>query len=132
MTDNFRVLILETMATDFITGMATVSVANSNRDGTGTLATVYTAGSSTYLLGVRIVAQGTTTDGMVRIFLDNGLGAIMLVKEIVVAAVTPSATVPTYSFVGSLGYTIPKDFIVKASTEKAESINVIISGSIEI
>lgn len=109
-----------------IVGMAQVSVANTNRDGTtGTYVTLLTAGSS----GTRvaeIVTQGTvtTTAGMVRLFLTDGTTTRMF-DEISVAAATVSGTVKgnrvstTYN-----NLVIPSGWSIKASTNNAEAINV--------
>jgi hypothetical protein len=109
-----------------IVGMAQVSVANTNRDGTtGTYVTLLTAGAS----GTRvaeIVTQGavTTTAGMVRLFLTDGTTTRMF-DEISIGAATVSATVKgnrvstTYN-----NLVIPSGWSIRASTHNAEAINV--------
>lgn len=109
-----------------IVGMAQVSVANTNRDGTtGTYVTLLTAGAS----GTRvaeIVTQGavTTTAGMVRLFLTDGTTTRMF-DEISIAAATVSATVKgnrvstTYN-----NLVIPSGWSIRASTHNGEAINV--------
>ena len=109
-----------------IVGMAQVSVANTNRDGTtGTYVTLLTAGSS----GTRvaeIVTQGTvtTTAGMVRLFLTDGTTTRMF-DEVSIAAATVSGTVKGNRV--STTYTnlvIPSGWSIKASTHNAEAINI--------
>ena len=52
------------------TAIAVISVANTNLDGTGTIVDIITgAGSGTLVKKITIKAQGSTTQGMVRIFL---------------------------------------------------------------
>lgn len=106
-----------------------VTVANPNRDGTGTLVSIYTVtevGGIT-IDGVRIVATVTTTDGMVRLFVDRG-GTIRMLAEIPVTAKTVSATEPGYtSSLRLSNVNLENGDILKASTEKAEAINVFIS-----
>ncbi len=47
-----------------------IATANTARDGTGTLADVVTAGASGSRIDkIRVVASGTTTAGVIRIFL---------------------------------------------------------------
>ena len=104
---------------------AQISTANTGRDGTGTLGTVYTAGA----LGGRIdkliiQATGTTTAGTIRLFI--GSTGQFLIQEISVVATTPSATVPAWSaeVVFEQGLTLQATYLLKAGTEKAETFNV--------
>ena len=54
-------------------GAASVSTANTNRDGTGTVATVLAAGSSgTRVEEIRVKATGDPADSIVTIFLHDG------------------------------------------------------------
>jgi uncharacterized membrane protein len=72
--------------------LAQLSVANTNRDGTGTLVDILTAAAAgTRVDALEIVAAGTTTAGVVRLFLYDGTNN-RLFKEILVDAVTPSTT----------------------------------------
>lgn len=104
-----------------------VSTANTNRDGTGTIATIFTAGSSgSRIDDIVIQATGTTTAGMVRLFLHDGTNA-RLWAEVPVSAVTPSGTVP--AFVSSLlnqSLVLPNGWSLRASTHNAETFNVIV------
>ncbi|MEK6616874.1 MAG: hypothetical protein AABZ32_12350 [Bacteroidota bacterium] len=58
------------------TGMAVISTANGETDGSGTLGTVLTSpasgASGTLVKTVTIKAQGNTTHGMVRLFVYDG------------------------------------------------------------
>lgn len=89
----------------FVTvGQAAFNTANTNRDGTGTLATLYTTraagpatgGNGGMALWLSVRATATTTNGMVRVFRHNGTTAFLLM-EIPVSAVTPSGTVAAWS-----------------------------------
>jgi hypothetical protein len=56
--------------------VASVSTANTARDGTGTIATVFTAGSSgSRITSVRCVATGDPADSIVNLFLHDGTTA---------------------------------------------------------
>ena len=105
-----------------------VSVANTNRDGTGTLATILTAGSNgTRIDDIKIQATGTTTAGAVRLFLHDGTNA-RLYDEILVPAITPSTTVEAFSaMLVNLGIVLPSGWSLRASTNNAETFNVIVS-----
>lgn len=110
------------------TGMATISTANSNLDGTGTLATILTGASyGTLIKTVTVKAIVNTTQGMVRLFIDNS-GTILLIAEIEVPAVTKSSNDPAFEITLPLYYTLKAGYILKASTQKAESFNVIAEG----
>lgn len=106
----------------------TISTANTNRDGaTGTYGTLMTAGASGSRVDrINLTATGTTTAGMIRLFVGAAL-----IKEIPVIAITPSATQPTFSadVVFDNGLILQSGAVLKASTEKAESFNLtVISG----
>lgn len=110
----------------------TISAANTNRDGTGTLVTCFTAGSSgSAIFRIRIKAQSTTTAGMIRIF-NTFSSVTTLIREIPVTAITPSATVPTWE--GELFFNtnemmvLPSGTTLRFSTNNAEAFTVIIEG----
>ena len=114
--------------------MATISSANTNRDGSGTLGTVFTAGASGSKIE-RIIAQatGNTTAGMVRLYIHDGSSA-KLVDEILVTAITVGAGTRAFreerdcSQPGSL-MILPTGYSLRASTHNAESFNVIAIGA---
>lgn len=111
-------------------GVAVISTANANRDGTGTLGTVWTAGASGGRVETVVIqAIGAVTDGMVRLFVHNGTTAYLLHEE-KVAAVTPSATEKAWQslIVMSMGLVLPTGWTLRAAPEKAESFNVIALG----
>lgn len=116
-------------------GLGQVTVANPNRDGTGTLATILTAGANgSRVDSLALKATVTTTAGAVRLFLHDGTSARLL-TEVPVQAVTPSATNPawevqlsTNSMSQVLPIILPTGYSLRASTEKAEAINVIAVG----
>ncbi len=105
-----------------------VSTANTARDGTGTLATILTAGSNgTRIDDIKIQATGTTTAGVVRLFLHDGTNA-RLFAEILVSAVTPSTTVEAWSFtLLNQAIVIPSGWSLRASTNNAETFNLIVN-----
>lgn len=110
-------------------GGCQITVANALRDGTGTLGTVRTAGPNGGRLDcLQIQATGTTTAGMIRLFLDDGTGTVnRLIKEIPVTPVTPSSTTPAFSVevYWQLGITLQAGWVLKAGTHNAETFNVI-------
>lgn len=82
----------------------TVSAANTNRDGTGTIVSIAT-GSAAGLRVSEVVAQAevTTTAGMIRLYLSTDSGSTWkLFDEIPVSAVTVAAS--TAAFRASRSY----------------------------
>jgi hypothetical protein len=113
-------------------GAGTVTTANSNRDGTGALVTILTAGAQgSRYHRMRIKATGTTTAGMIRIFMYNGV-THYLYKEILVAAITASATVAAFEYELQMpnedAIVLAAGWSMKASTEKTETFNIFLEG----
>lgn len=107
-------------------GMAAISTANTNRDGTGTLGTVITgATNGTKVFEVVICASGTVTAGVVRLFIDNGTNT-RLIEEILITATTPGTTTAVARYVRTFNnLVLPNAYVLKASTHNAEGFNVI-------
>lgn len=114
-----------------VAALAQVSAANTARDGTGTVVTVIAgATGGRRLTRVLVQAVGTTTAGMVRLYLYDGTNT-RLFREVSVTAITPSATVQAFR----AEVVLPPEFALpsgswelRASTEKAETFNVIALG----
>jgi len=113
------------------TGMVSISTANTNLDGTGTLGTVLTASAAgtagTLIKSVTVKATGNTTQGMVRLFIYDGTNT-RLVAEIEVPAVTKGANDPAFEVRMETNFALKALEELRASTEKAESFNVIAEG----
>jgi len=106
------------------------ATANTARDGTGTITTIQTAGTSgTRIDDIYIVATGTTTAGVIRLFIHNGTAAFLW-QEILVTATTPSTTQASWSYtLLNQGLTIPTGYSLRASTNNAEAFNVMVTRS---
>jgi len=110
------------------TAMVTISTANTNLDGTGTLGTVLTAASSgTLIKSVNIKAIGNTTEGVVRLFITHG-ASTRLISEVEVKAVTKGANDPAFEARLEINFDMDSGDVLKASTEKAESFIVLAEG----
>lgn len=73
-----------------------IATANANRDGTGTVGTVLTGVTAgTRIQEVVIQAGGTTTAGMVRLFLHDGTN-YWFFDEVPISAITVSASVRAF------------------------------------
>lgn len=116
-------------------GVGQVSVANTNRDGTGTLATIFSAGASgSRIDAIDLKAVGTTTAGMIRLFIHDGTNARLL-TEVPVTAITPSSTLPSWeaqlntnTMTQVLPLVLPTGYSLRAATNNAETFNVIALG----
>jgi len=116
-------------------GVKQVSVANTNRDGTGTIATIFSAGANgSRIDAIDLKAVGTTTAGMIRLFIHDGTNARLL-TEVPVLALTPSATLPSWeaqlntnSMSQVLPLVLPTGYSLRAATNNAETFNVIALG----
>jgi hypothetical protein len=111
----------------------TIATANTNRDGTGTLGTVITAGTNgTRIDRIRAQAIATTTAGRVRLFLYDGSNYYAL-EELAIAAATVSATVSGATAEVTFGdvrpLTLPTGWDIRAGTHNAESITVTAYGA---
>lgn len=104
---------------------AQVTTANTNRNGTGTIVSVFSAGASgSRIDDIYIVATGTTTAGVVRLFISDGTN-IRLWQEILVTAITPSTTVQVWSYaLLNLALILPSGYSLQASTNNSETFNV--------
>jgi len=112
------------------TWQAALSAANTNRDGTGTLVTVMSAGASGSRIDkLRVVASGTTTAGVIRYFLNDGTNKY-LYRERLVSAITPSATVAVFEDDVSLvdGLVLPTGWSLMAAPHNAEAFKVFAQG----
>lgn len=111
--------------------VAQVTAANTNRDGTGTLVTVFTGASTGSRIDDLVVqATGTTTAGMVRLYLslDNGT-TNRLIHEIPVSAITPSGTVAAFKAqLFDLALLLPNaSALLRAATHNAETFNIAVT-----
>lgn len=114
-----------------VIGIAEISVANTKRDGTDTMVVVAAGTKAGEVIElIRVVAIVTTTAGMIRLFLNDGTTKY-LYKELPVAVVIASATVPAFEkeFVPTGGtLTLPTGWTLEAATEKAEAFKVFAFG----
>lgn len=105
-----------------------VTTANTNRNGTGTIVSIFTAGASgSRIDDIYIVSTGTTTAGVVRLFISDGTN-IRLWQEIIVSAVTPSTTVQVWSYaLINQALLLPSGYSLQASTNNSETFNILVT-----
>lgn len=119
------------------TQIATITTANTKLDGSGTLATVLTAGANgTIVKSVTIKATMPVTQGMIRLFIGNSTASVIsLYKEIPVPTQpvltntpTPAPYLPTFEMVLSGGVKLLAGYKIYATSQNAESFNIIAEG----
>lgn len=102
-------------------GIATLSTQNPNRDGTGAIATVITGSSDgTFVKTITITAVNNTSQGCIRLFINNGAGTIMLFDEITIPATTATSVEPAFEVSVYGGFSLKSGYSLEASTEKAD------------
>lgn len=112
-------------------GTVNVATANTNRDGSGTVATLITGASTgTRIAEIVIKARVTTTAGQVRVFLHDGT-SFFFFDEIAVSAATVSATVQGVRVSTSYANLVLPNasWSIRVSTHAAESIDVTALGA---
>lgn len=116
-------------------GVAQISTANPNRNGTGQIDTVLTAGASgSRVSRIHVTAASTTTAGVVRLFIHDGSSA-RLWHEVLVSAITPSTSVAVFQKYLSeaidtdkLPLILETGYSLRASTNNAETFTVVATG----
>ena len=119
-------------------GVAVVSTANTNRDGTGTIATLLASvAAATDTTGgtrvdfVDIKATVTTTAGMIRLYVSTDTGTSWrMIREIPVSAITVGANTAAFETQIALGRDLPAGVanLLGASTHNAEAFHVVAFG----
>lgn len=119
---------------------ARVSTANTARDGTGTLATIATAGSNgAFYKGVRITPETAVNAGdVVRLFNQAaGAGNNEMIVEIYIPPMNPAASaanappapvLQTFEWFPPAGIVLAATDVFKASTDQGETYCVALEG----
>lgn len=111
------------------TGTVLISTPNDNLDGTGTLGTLLTAANNGALIKtITITAITNTTEGMIRLFIYDGSSVTNLIDEFQIPPSIKSGTYPSYTISFDVNYNLKKDYVLKVSTQKAESFIIIAEG----
>lgn len=115
-----------------------LTLANPNRDGTGTIVTITNGGTDGVRIDqIEIIATATTTAGMVRLFLSLDSGATWFMwREVPVTAIVPSASLQAFQAEINLSAALDDpplnlaDTTVRlgAAPHNAETFNVIARG----
>lgn len=105
-----------------VIGAGFVSVANANRDGTGSVIDVLTGGpNGTRIDKIKVQAIASTAGGMIRLYVQPPSLAGRLIMEIPVDPIAASQTVPAFHADIDLagGLTLPQNWSLMASTSQS-------------
>lgn len=110
-------------------GIAVVSTANTNLNGSGTVVTVCVAGANgTKINEITVQAAGTATAGIIRLFVFDGT-TNYLFDEIPVSAAIPSTNAAAYRTYKTYdNFVLPSGYSLRASTSNAETFNIMAWG----
>jgi hypothetical protein len=102
-------------------GTTTVATANTAKDGTGTVLTVFTAGANgSYVQRIRFRPAGTNVQTVARVFINNGstnatAANNILWDEITIAATSISETTAQSTFEIPLNYALPAGYVLNVT-----------------
>ena len=105
-----------TLTPDVAWGPTALTTANTAKDGTGTVLTVFTAGAEgSYVQRIRFRPSGTAVQTVARVFINNGstnatAANNVLWDEITIAATTLSETTAQSTFEIPLNYALPAGY----------------------
>ena len=108
------------------TAMVQISTANTARDGTGTLGTLITAPTAgTRVDDIEISATGSTSSGVVRMFVYDGTNTRFIREWLVSGTITPSATVSPFNLqLKNQAIILKSGWSLKFSTHNSETYNI--------
>jgi len=102
-----------------------LTAGNPAYDGTGTVATVFTAGNSgSFVQRVRLKASGSTTATVARIFINNGNPSVtasnnLLFDEVTLAATTATSASATTVYEVPMNIALPAGYKILATAATA-------------
>jgi len=109
-------------------GVVTVSEANPNLDGTGTIGNLFQAPIAPMrgakVKSITIKALQSTNEGMIRIFVGDAPANYRLLKEIYIPATTQSGFEPSFKQVVEMDYALEVAHVIGVSTQNAEAFAV--------
>src|ERR1051326_365559 len=114
------------------TGIAVITTANTSLTGSGTLNTdiwnVITAASNgTLIKSITIKAQGSPSQGMVRLFIYDGTNT-RLIAEIEVPNTVKDSEDPSFEYYMETDFALKSGDILRATTQNSNTFNVIAEG----
>lgn len=109
------------------TAWGQVTTANSALNGTGSMTQILTGAlDGTTVNSITVKATGSTTQGMIRIFIAPSGGTKYLIAEIPVPARTQTSVVQAFAITLPSAFCINANDEVWASTQNTETFNIFI------
>lgn len=111
-------------------GISNISVANTNINGSGTISTVFSAGSlGSKINEVAVCGVGSVSAGMVRLFINDSSNNYLF-DEVPISATTPSSSVSNFRTTKTYdNLVLPSGYSLRAATNNAENFNIIVCGA---
>ncbi len=112
------------------TGVAQISVANPDRNGSGAIVSIFNAGAGlcgAFVRSITIKALASTHEGVVRIFIGSG-NKLVLMREVWIPQTAQSSFDPSFKQVIDMNFYLQHGLILGASTENAESFAITVEG----
>ncbi len=112
-------------------GQALLSTANTNLDGTGTIASPLRGGATagTLVKTITLKAQLAVTRGMVRLYVEDGTPNTDIVAEIEIPAASQDNIQETYAISICVDYMLKADYYLKASIENgSQNVSIHVEG----
>jgi hypothetical protein len=107
------------------TGLAKVSIANPNLDGTGTVTTLLVAGGDGCQINhISVKACQSTSIGMVRLFINDGINSYLF-KEVNIPEMVASKVENAFQVILHENLYLQPNHSILAATENAESFDLI-------
>jgi len=113
-----------------ITGIGLLTTGNPNLDGAGSVVDLLTSasGNGTLIKSITVKAiQSTSTTGMIRLFVKDGL-TYFLIQELIVPIITFDAINESFSKSYDLDFYIGSGQTLAGATENSDSFSVIVEG----
>jgi hypothetical protein len=110
-------------------GLVQATVANTARDGTGTLVTVFTAGASGSLIECLLLCTpvAAAVQNVLRLFVHDGTNA-RLIKEIQIGANNASLGDSVYQDIVQMNLVLATGYSLRAAIDQASTLNIFAQG----
>ncbi|MBS1780030.1 MAG: hypothetical protein JST70_11935 [Bacteroidetes bacterium] len=112
------------------TGMALLTTANPNLNGTGSIVDIITgANDGTMIDSLTIKSLVSNNQGMIRLFIKDLSSVYYLFQEIMIPTTVPTSVVQSYAATVELGINLKAGYSLAASTQLSENFSLIAYGT---
>jgi hypothetical protein len=107
------------------TGVVSIGTADTSRTAPTNVGTVFSAAvQGSRIDEVVVTAAGTTTTGIVRLFIYNG-STYFLLREILITGITASSSATSFTqTLGFNNFVLPNGYSLRATTNNSETFHV--------